>query len=127
MKEITESDKCNHAKKMLLNGIAEVIAYSSWSDEFKLKRINEIVDRFIKSNGYIDISNLTIEQVDDIGFRLWSDESNMRLIPLWLFPFIDKSIRLKIENLDGTREIIFPDEMDNDNRFGFLAYGLWFK
>lgn len=39
----------------------------------------------------------------DLGFGKWSEESTIRLIPLWLFPFLAEEI--ETECIDGEKKL----------------------
>lgn len=58
----------------------------------------------------------------DLGFGLWSEESSIYLFPLWLFPFISDDI--KTVDISGNSLILKKEDMDNDQRFGCVAYGI---
>lgn len=70
----------------------------------------------------IQPADMTDRQLDALGFGRWSSQSPMRLIPLWLFPFLAES--LVVECIDGETKLIKKSEMDTDSRFGCLAYGI---
>jgi len=117
-------EKCEKIQRMLINRAAEVMTYTNWSDEFAVKQIREIPGLLLNMNrelGNIQLDDLTSDQRDRLGFRLWSNDNPIRLIQLWLLPFLADNI--KATRIDG-RSIISKAEMDNDNRFGCLAYGI---
>jgi hypothetical protein len=122
-----EFEKCKLARKMILTKAAEIICYKdSWSDKFKIEEINSLGDNFKKHNELIDLSKLTRDQAEELEFGNWSEDTEMLLIPLWIYPFLDNTVKLKVECIDGEVKDLYPNEMDNDHRFGFIAYGLNF-
>lgn len=74
-----------------------------------------------------DFNSLTVDDVEKLGFCKWSEEfENLYLIPSYLWRFLPCG--LEIRNLDN--EIIKYNDfncLDNDERFGCLAYGLEIK
>ena len=71
----------------------------------------------------VDINALTQQELTDLGFRGW-DESGLALIPLWLFPFISETFTGASIN-DSEVKVFVTKDIDNDNRFGVLAYGVY--
>ncbi len=122
---MTTYEKCQAVRRFIVNRAAEVMNYTSWSDEFAANRIREISEDLSDSIGKINIAELTSIQMDDLGFGRWSEDSPMRLIPLWLFQFLPDEI--ESECIDGTKSVLKTAEMDNDHRFGCLAYGIYPK
>lgn len=120
---MTTYEKCKRVRRFMLNKAAEVMNYTNWSDEFSTKQIREITDIVDQQIGKINIAELTKEQMDDLGFGTWSEDNPMRLIPLWLFKFLPDEI--ESECINGTKTVLKTAEMDNDHRYGYLAYGIW--
>lgn len=102
---------------------AEVMNYS-WDDKYSAEYIKKIPEIVQKELGLktVDVSKFTSEQMDDLGFGRWEENNPMRLIPLWLFQFLPEEIETK--DINGKTEILKKSEMDNDHRFGCLAYGI---
>ena len=120
---MTTYEKCQAVRRAIVNRAAEVMNYTNWSDELAAKQIREISEVLADKIGKINIAELTAPQMDDLGFGRWSKDNPMRLIPLWLFKFLPDEI--ESECIDGTKAVLKTAEMDNDNRFGCLAYGIW--
>ena len=120
---MTTYEKCQAVRRAIVNRAAEVMNYTNWSDELAAKQIREISEVLADKIGKINIAELTAPQMDDLGFGRWSKDNLMRLIPLWLFKFLPDEI--ESECIDGTKAVLKTAEMDNDNRFGCLAYGIW--
>ncbi len=123
---MTTFEKCCAIRRMILNRAAEVMAYENWSEEFAAGRIRNLPkDLAEKETGkdYFGIqpAEMTDEQLNELGFGRWGKKTPIRLIPLWLMPFLADEI--EVECIDG-RKLTRKSQMDNDNRFGCLAYGV---
>ena len=116
-------EKCQAVRRAIVTRAAEVMNYTNWNDEFAANRIREIPEDLAEKIGKINIAEQTAPQMDDLGFGRWSKENPMRLIPLWLLKFLPEEI--ESECIDGTRATLKTASMDNDHRFGCLAYGVW--
>ena len=128
---LTTYEKCQLIRKIIINRAAEVMNYS-WDDEFSVKNIRDIPkdlkERDAREDANsdesllsIDCTDLTDDEANALGFVKWAEYSPIRLIPLYLFPFLKEEF--EAESIDGT-VIIKKSEMDNDHRFGCLAYGI---
>jgi len=122
-KQLTTYEKLTGLRRIIVNRAAEVMNYTNWSDDFAAKQIREIpaLDRLREHFGEINIAELTAAQMDELGFGRW-DDSGLRLIPLWMFQFLPAEI--KTTNIEGATTLKKAD-MDNDHRFGCLAYGVF--
>lgn len=104
------------------NRVSETVQYKSWSDEFCRKEINEVTDVFLTNiKKHIDFENLTRKEAYELGFCLWEEGSNLCLIPLYLLPIIP--IGTKLKSISGEEFIYNGKNVDNDIRFGCIAYG----
>lgn len=119
---MTEYQKAKRIRQYITQRAAEVMNYESWSDEFSTENIRNIPQKILENIGTVDVTSLTDEEMEDLGFTKWSQDNPMRLIPLWLFPFLPEEIH--IQNFDGSKQILKKSEMDKDHRFGCLAYGI---
>ena len=109
----------------IINRAAEVFCYN-WGADFSSERIKEIPDVFSKSEYFrkVDPNELTIEQLVNIGFKKWDDESGLMLIPLYVYPFLkDEIVCGSISDKEAS--LIKVSDIDTDNRFGCLAYGVF--
>lgn len=103
-------------------------AYPSWDDAFARKEVrNEWLntsDTMRRRNPIIfsalDIKGLSPDEMDMLGFGVWSKESGLRLIPLWLFHYI--SDETKLTSIDGSTSM--KPDCDLDVRFGCIAFGI---
>ena len=124
---MTTYERCCAIRRMIINIAAEVMAYDNWSSDFAASQIRKFPKELAKGEGgknYFEIqpSEMNEEQLKDLGFGRWSDETPMHLIPLWLFPFLADGI--EVETITGKKKVFKKSEMDNDNRYGCLAYGI---
>jgi len=120
-------DKCKTIRRILINRTAEVIAYDSWSDEFSAKQIKNLPEDIKKMEGGDELfgiqpAEMSDCQLESLGFGKWEEGNPMRLIPLWLFPFI--ADKVETECIDGEKKVTKKKDMDNDHRFGCIAYGV---
>lgn len=107
----------------LANRVSETTQYESWSDEFSRKEIKEASQKFVEEiRKYIDWDNLTEEDCKELRFCKWDEESGIYLIPLYLFPIIP--IGLKVYSISGNEIVNDGTNLDNDIRFGCIAYGI---
>lgn len=104
------------------NRVAETVQYKSWSDEFCRKEVQTATMDFLNAiRKHIDFSNLTKEEALSLGFGRWDDESDLYLIPLYLLPIVPVGIELTC--IDGQKIIYDGTNVDNDVRFGRIAWG----
>lgn len=108
------------------NRVAQTVQYTCWSDAFCRKEIKEAHDRFIEEvKKHIDFNNLTVEEAKELRFGKWKDDSDLYLIPLYLLPAIP--IGTKLTSIFGEGVIYDGTNVDNDIRFGCIAYGIHIK
>lgn len=124
---MTTFEKCQLIRRMLMNRAAEVMAHKGWGNDFAAKQIRNFPEELMKQNGGQEFfglqpADLTEEEMLDLGFGRWSEESSMHRIPLWLLPFLADEI--EVERLNGKKMVMKKSDMDNDTRFGCLAYGV---
>lgn len=111
-------DEC----KVIHDLITDTAMVESWNPNHDYTRMRALSAK-IKENpefSYLDITDLNVEEMKELGFRKWSSNSEMMLIPLWLFHFVNPE--LTVCCIDNT-DVIFKDA-DDDNRGGLLAYGV---
>ena len=112
-------------RETIINRAAEVFNYG-WSDDFSSERIKEIPDIFSKRDYFrkVDPNEMSIEQLENLGFKKWDDKSGLMLIPLYLYPFLkDGLMCASISDIEARH--IKVSDIDTDNRFGCLAYGIF--
>ncbi len=106
---MTTFEKCCAIRRMILNRAAEVMAYENWSEEFATGKIRNFPKDLAEQKtgkDYFGIqpAKMTDKQLDELGFGRWSDKTPMRLIPLWLMPFLADEI--EVECIDGEKKLI---------------------
>ena len=127
--ELTVFEKCKAIRNLYLRGIGEITTYSNWSNDIKLKNILDIptiIDNW--KDKYGDFRSLNLEELYEdelveLGFSNWSVDNPIKLIPLWLYPYIDKNntyININNKNISGK-------DLDDDHRMGSLSYGIYGK
>jgi len=118
---------CRSIMFNLLARAGEVTNYNkSWSKDFSYDRIASFPETIKKAEWFVSVdpSDLTKEEMVTLGFRPWSDESEMMLIPLWYAPFLKHGI--EVECINGER-YYFDETTDLDHRGGVLAFGVYPK
>lgn len=109
------------------NRVAETVQYSSWSDEFCRKEIKEAHDKLVEElKEHINFKTITRKEAVELRFGRWSDDTpNLYLIPLWLLPVIP--VGTELTSISGEKIIYNGSNVDNDIRFGCIAYGIEIK
>lgn len=99
----------------------------SWSDEYKIKKNKEAFEKFREElKKRIDFSNLTVDEAVELRFRQWKEKDlNIWLVPLYLLPILPDG--LELFNIFGIKSLVGKDHIDNDIRFGCIAYGIVIK
>ena len=114
---ITTYDICRFIQRQICNEFATNHFYGEVTD----------VEKRIKGNaGYysVDPSQLTKQEMENLMFGKWNDESELMLIPLWLKPFLTHQFPgASIMNEEVV--ILITSELDNESRMGLLAYGVY--
>lgn len=109
----------------LANMLAESYVYKTWGAEFKEKELEKAFERFYnsaKKNLDLDLDRLTVEQLRELRFCKWDDDSDLWLIPLWFVPLLPVGIELT--SIGGNKVTYTGDNIDLDVRFGCIAYGI---
>lgn len=107
----------------LANRVSETTQYENWSDEFCRKEIKKASQKFVdEMQKHLDWDNLTEDDCKELRFGKWDEESGIYLIPLYLFPIIP--IGLKVYSISGDEIVNDGTNLDNDTRFGCVAYGI---
>ena len=117
-------EKCQAIRRVITNRAAEVMAYANWTSEYAASQIRNLPHDLLRRHpelGQIQPAELTTEQCDDLGFGLWEEGNAMRLIPLWLLPFLADDVKTTCINGEI---VVRKSDMDNDQRYGCIAYGI---
>ena len=67
-------------------------------------------------------TTLNIAKAEKFGFRRWSKEGSLYLIPECLHEFLPNG--LKVTSIMGNTCVVGKDYIDDDSRSGLLAYGV---
>ena len=112
-------------RQAIVNRAAEVFCYS-WSADFSSERIKEIPSVFSKSDYFrkVDPNEMAVDQLDNLGFQKWDEDSGLMLIPLYVYPFLKDEIMCGSIS-DKEACLMKTSDIDTDNRFGCLAYGVF--
>lgn len=94
-------------------------------DYHQESRNNQLVSEL----GRVNVTDLTAKQAGELGFGLWDETSNLHLIPYFLYDFLEYGQELT--SISGSVKTVTPEYkdiesdnyIDNDHRFGCLAYG----
>ena len=74
----------------------------------------------------IDFNNLNEQEAIELRFGKWSEEDpTLYLIPIWLLPILP--IGTKVTSIFDEEIVYDGKNIDNDVRFGCLAYGIRVK
>ena len=124
--QLTTFQKANAIRRSILIRVGESLSYKTWSNDFRLTNIEDIhktLEKWEEESGIlkIDPTDLSFEEMIELGFGSWSEENPMRLIPIWLFPFL--ADEFKSESISGSKHSKLS-EIDNEHRFGCLAFGV---
>lgn len=109
--------------KILMNKIQMGLSYENWSNEFSYKEVKESYANIKEQLSEIigDITELSADELKELGFKKWEEESELYLIPLWAFDLIPDGTEL--ESINGDKAIKGKDEIDLEVRFGCIAWG----
>lgn len=123
---MTTFEKAKAIRNSLLTRVGESLSYKSWKDDFRLSNImnvHETIPKWEEKYGSFKINpnDLSVEELDELGFGRWSDELPIRLIPIWLYPFLADNF--ESTSISGSKHTTLA-EVDDDHRFGCLAYGV---
>lgn len=128
---MTTYEKCQMIRKLIVNRASEGLVYKEhWGQDFRIEQIDEIPKvveaweaRSPETGSWkIQPADLTLKEMEELGFGLFSHGLTSRLIPLWLYPFLADEIY--VECIDGEKSTMRKSEMDTDSRYGLLAYGV---
>lgn len=126
--KLSTYDLCHYVMKQCARCAAEIFTYERWGAEFSYTRLQELPGNLKaqiegQTDGkMIDPGDLTAEQMAQLGFGTWSEENPIRLIPLYLVPFLKDEFEAGC--LDDKPVMTKTSEMDNDHRFGCIAHGV---
>lgn len=114
----------------MVTEMASLLNYN-WNDDFRIVKLNTVMESIQASlernhgSPTVDITQLTQGEALELGFRPW-DDSGLMLIPHYLWEFLRPGT--EVTDIFGEKELItenYREEMDNDCRFGCLAFGIF--
>ena len=125
----------SNARNYLITRAIEGVVYD-WGSDYSEKNIKEHLEK-LKNNKDITKENFDIlftlpkHLLDILGFGTWDDETEYKLmlIPLWLFTLMPKDYKFigGCITEDDQPYNYTVDQLDNDIRFGCLAYGVYLE
>lgn len=123
---MTTYELCLAIRWRIMQRAGGALTYLNWSNDFAAQQLRELPGKLMKDPDFkpLDLSELTSEQMDDLGFGKWDEGNPLRLIPVWLFPFLPDEVNCGSIDWDAP-SIIKKVDMDNDSRCGCLAYGVY--
>jgi len=94
--------------------------YKTWTDELIVDMTKDV---YLKEPLITEkeLLQLTKDQLIEAGFRHFSDESDLLLIPIYLYHALHP--RLKVFSISDEPPCCL-NEVDTDVRYGLLAYGI---
>ena len=93
---MTTYELCKSIRRIIINHAANVMNYTSWSDEFAAKEIRTISEKILKDKDFtpIQLKDLTKEEMKDLGFGNWSEWIMIRDLDAWHMEFIQNLTKL---------------------------------
>jgi len=113
---------CEALRNMILARAADVMIQTGADFGIAVRKLREIPAKHKKAVGQLDLTSLTDAELQALGFMRWDDGSPLRLIPAWLHPFLPDE--LEATTIGGETRVWKRHEIDNDQRFGMLAWGV---
>lgn len=107
----------------LMNTIQMGLTYEQWGKEFSYEEVIRSYER-IKDQAKEIVGNpvdLSDEDLKNLGFKKWDEDSEIRLIPIWAYDLIPDGTELT--SIGGSKTVKGTNEIDLDVRFGCIAYG----
>lgn len=100
--------KAQHALVWFANMMMQIPEYQpSWGPAFCVTEALAYKKKLEEYLSQIDFTQMTVEELKELGFRWWDEEHTLLLCPLWLAS-------------------LFPSD-DHDHRGGCLAFGFKVK
>ena len=112
-------EEIQNCMSWLVNSVAPYYVYKWRENKELIEYYDEFYDELEK---HIDFNNLTIDEALELRFKLWDEDTDLYLFPLYLVPIIPQGI--EVTSIRGETYEYDKDTADNDIRFGCVAYGL---
>lgn len=116
-----EKMKFEQLNRYLLSLMGGLILYEEAPDREKV--VNQLNKYEIPAEEW---EKLLIPTAKLLGFQLWEEDNNLMLIPGYLYQFIPAGLDLYCISGEKVAYESYKD-LDNDCRFGCLAYGLYME
>ena len=111
----------NQLTNFLLRQMSALVLYQHQPDYQFIK--GQLDKHEIPSEEWL---NLDIATAKLLGFAFWEEDSNLMLIPGYLYQFIPAG--LELYSISGEKKQYESyNDLDNDCRFGCLAYGIYME
>lgn len=122
MEETVLKEKVFNLLVTFVNRMSEINLYN-WSDEFKKEEFKNAFNEYTKSiKNLINWNELSDKECDALHMMKYDNKSNLMLIPMYLYYGLNKGAELTA--IDNEKVIFDGSNIDLDNRFGYLAYGV---
>lgn len=111
-------------QKRLFRHMSESATYDSWSADFARSNVTDFINEERKTKA-IDPNVFTKAEAVALGFGNW--DGKLLVAPLWMHRFLKEGIQLKSINeevVTVTYDEQGKSNIDNDHRFGCIAYGV---
>ena len=120
-------EKAKKIRGVILSQASMVIAYDSWSLKYCVDSMRGIENTIKNKNKDLELfdldpSELISDELLDLDFGRWSEETNLMLIPLWIYPYVKDGIN--VEDINGEKFKLDKSKVDTDTRFGCLSFGV---
>lgn len=118
-----------NVKNYMIDELAKYLTYQ-WPADFIYSEMDELKKKIAKEIPFIDFACMNTSQLRELGFKRWDDRSEFLLIPLWAYTMLKTGTELHcisgeaIKVADGYQDNCSENYIDNDQRFGCLAYGI---
>ena len=114
----------------LLRHVAEAYLYP-WDAEFSVAERERVFYAPFDAEVRVDFRGLTLQECEDLGFGRYQKETHLRLIPLYLYPFM--AFDQTLLDLNYKTMPVKPgywrrghkNYIDTDHRAGMLAFGFY--
>lgn len=129
-----QTELCNIAVAWFLKATESALCDNSIDDTEKVREIRAKVDSVNKfMSEKIDFNNLNEAQAVALGMEVWDKRDDGKLLylfPHWAYELIKKLDGLELSDVNGGTIVVSQetkDKLDDDQRFGLLAYGLYLE
>jgi len=116
-------------RRYMLTRASQCWSYN-WDAKLQASELKDAVSQAQLKLDRVSVGSLSKMECQDLGFGQWDNESGLYLIPLWLFDFL--AYGEELVSINGEKKVVgpnyrdnkSPDYIDNDVRFGCVAWGV---